>query len=374
MLLLAATLPAKAQYTVTFQLKKLPSYHKAGSPVFVAGTFNNWAPGSSAHGTTGSAIAIRVPEGAHEYKFTQGSWQAGESGPDGAAKANRVLHVVRDTTIEIEISGWLDHFGQQARQSTASKNVHILDTAFFMPQLSRHRRIWVYLPESYAASRKKYAVLYMHDGQNLFDDKTAYAGEWGIDETLDTLGATLPESIVIGIDNGGEKRMNEYSPGSEEFISAGTYASRRITQEGDAYIDFIVKTLKPYIEKKYRIKRGRRYRAIAGSSMGGLISFYAMLRYPKVFGAAGVFSPAFWASSQLMNAIPSKARSLNGRIYFYAGGLEGSSMAPDMLAVFEQMGKLSKAKMTTVIRAEGTHSEAQWRHEFPLLYKWWMTQ
>ena len=243
-----------------------------------------------------------------------------------------------------------------------------------MPQLSRHRRIWVYLPESYAASRKKYAVLYMHDGQNLFDDKTAYAGEWGIDETLDTLGATLPESIVVGIDNGGEKRMSEYSPGSEEFISAGTYASRRIMQEGDAYIDFIVKTLKPYIEKKYRIKKGRRYRAIAGSSMGGLISFYAMLRYPKVFGAAGVFSPAFWASSQLMNAIPSKARSLNGRIYFYAGGLEGSSMAPDMLAVFEQMGKLSKAKMTTVIRAEGTHSEAQWRHEFPLFYKWWMTQ
>ena len=90
MLLLAATLPAKAQYTVTFQLKKLPSYHKAGSPVFVAGTFNNWAPGSSAYGTTGSAIAVRVPEGAHEYKFTQGSWQAGESGPDGAAKADRM--------------------------------------------------------------------------------------------------------------------------------------------------------------------------------------------------------------------------------------------------------------------------------------------
>lgn len=369
MMFLLGAIPAQAQYTVTFQFKNLPTYHTANSSVFVAGSFNNWKPDSTDFGTTNGSLTIRLPKGMYEYKFTRGSWQASETGTSGAAVSNRVLNVESDTTIVVDIKDWADHFPKQEKQSTATKNVHILDTAFFMPQLARHRRITIYLPESYSSTRKKYPVLYMQDGQNVFDEKTAYAGEWGIDKTLNALGSQMGESIVVAVDNGGEKRMSEYSP--YDFTTSGTYASKKISGEGDLYADFLVKTLKPFIQKKYRVKKCRKYQAIAGSSMGGLISFYTMLKYPKAFGAAGVFSPAFWIAPQLKNSISVKAKNVKGRIYFYAGKQEGSRMVPDMLAVFEQMSKHSKAEMTTVIRTDGTHSEAQWRQEFPLFYKWW---
>ncbi|MFN2458421.1 MAG: alpha/beta hydrolase-fold protein [Chitinophagaceae bacterium] len=86
-------------------------------------------------------------------------------------------------------------FSGQPKLNTANKNVHILDTAFFIPQLSRYRRIWIYLPASYNVSREKYPVLYMHDGQNVFDNATSFSGEWGVDEAMDTLGK-IREAIV----------------------------------------------------------------------------------------------------------------------------------------------------------------------------------
>jgi predicted alpha/beta superfamily hydrolase len=104
--------------------------------------------------------------------------------------------------------------------------------------------------------------------------------------------------------------------------------------------------------------------------MGGLISFYAILKYPKEFGGAGVFSPSFWINPQLKNIDPEKAKKVKGKIYFYAGNEEGEHMVPELLSVFEQMRRRSKAKMKTVIRAEGKHNEPTWRAEFPLFYKW----
>ena len=159
------------------------------------------------------------------------------------------------------------------RDSSASKNVHVIDTAFYIPQLNRHRRIWIYLPASYSASRKKYPVLYMHDGQNVFDNATSYAGEWGVDEALDSLGAKPREIIVVAIETGQQTRMSEYSPSDNKYAKA----------EGEAYVDFLVKTLRPYINKHYRTKKCRKYNFIAGSSMGGLISFYALVKYPNKF-------------------------------------------------------------------------------------------
>ena len=201
----------------------------------------------------------------------------------------------------------------------------------------------------------------MHDGQNVFDDATSAYGEWGVDEALDSLGKKHREIIVVAIDNGADKRINEYSPYDMEKYGKG---------EGGAYVDFLVQTLKPYIDKKYRTQKDEKNTFIAGSSMGGLISFYAILKYPKVFGGAGVFSPAFWITPQLKNINPEQAKKVKGKIYFYAGQAEGEQMVPGMLHVFEQMRRYSKAKMQTVIRAEGKHNEPTWRNEFPLFYQW----
>jgi predicted alpha/beta superfamily hydrolase len=354
-----------AQYKVSFVIAKLPAYHKPGDKIYLVGSFNNWNPGDPNFllKTINSkpGITIDLPRGMFEYKFTEGSWDAVESLNGGFPSENRRIDVSSDTVINVEIEHWADHFPKKKRQSTASPNVHILDTAFYMPQLNRYRRVWIYLPESYARSSKKYPVLYMHDGQNIFDDATSGFGEWGVDEALDTLGPQHREVIVIGIDNGADKRLNEYSPYDMEKYGRG---------EGDQYVDFLVQTLKPYVDKHYRTKKDGKNTFIAGSSMGGLISFYAILKYPKVFGAAGVFSPAFWITPQLKKIDPKQAKKVKGKIYFYGGQMESETMVPDMLNVFDQMKRHSKARMETVIRAEGKHNEPAWRKEFPLFYKW----
>ena len=132
-----------------------------------------------------------------------------------------------------------------------------------------------------------------------------------------------------------------------------------------------MKTLKPFIDKNYRTLKDKENSFIAGSSMGGLISLYAVLKYPKVFGGVGIFSPAFWISgTKIFDGIKKQGKKVNSRIYFYGGKQEGETMVPDMLKAFESMAKVSKSKMTTVIRDDGKHNEARWRIEFPLFYDW----
>jgi predicted alpha/beta superfamily hydrolase len=356
-----------AQYKVHFVFKNLPSYHIPTDTIYIAGSFNGWNPKNSRFAIvaqkTKSGTTIDLPMGMFEYKFTLGNWDGVESGLGGLPVENRMVTIERDTTILVEIDHWASHFPRKQIESTATKNVHILDTAFYMPQLNRHRRIWIYLPDSYANTRKNYPVLYMHDGQNLFDAATASFGEWGVDEALDTLGSQYGEMIVVAVDHGGEKRINEYSPFDSAQFGKG---------EGDAYVDFLVQTLMPYINHHYRTKKAAKYTAIAGSSMGGLISFYAALRYPTCFGAAGIFSPAFWMNPQIKEYAAKRASKVKGRMYFYAGQQESESMVPDMLSLFETVHQQSKAEMKTHIRAEGKHSEETWRDEFPRFYDWLM--
>ena len=201
----------------------------------------------------------------------------------------------------------------------------------------------------------------MHDGQNLFNEATSYAGEWGVDESMDSL---RKKSIIVGIDNGQQMRMNEYNPYDHPKYGKG---------EGKKYVEFIAKTLKPYIDKKYRTKKDASNTMISGSSMGGLISLYAVIKYPCVFGKAGVFSPAFWVANSLRTDIatlvkPSTHKHL--RIYFYAGEMENKDMVKDMLYYFERMRKLGGSKMLVRINADGKHDEPTWRAEFPAFYNW----
>ena len=108
------------------------------------------------------------------------------------------------------------------RAPSAGRGVAVLPTPFTIPKLERQRTVRLYLPPSYGQGDKRYPVIYMHDGQNLFDDATSYAGEWGVDETLDQMAAKQGfEAIVIGIDNGAEKRMNELNPWDHSRFGRG---------------------------------------------------------------------------------------------------------------------------------------------------------
>ena len=151
-----------------------------------------------------------------------------ETGPSGSDQGNHVLQIDKDTTVNIIIAGWKDAFPAVPKKHTASANVQVLDSAFWIPQLQRYRRITIYLPPGYKTGLKRFPVLYMHDGQNLFDEYTAGYGEWGVDECLDSL-ITIKKvkpCIVVGIDNG-PHRLTEYNPFYFEQFGKG---------EGDAYV------------------------------------------------------------------------------------------------------------------------------------------
>ncbi len=303
-----------SQFKITFAVKQTTSKHRSDS-VFVAGNFNSWDPGNKEYALNKdqegiSSITISLAPGIYEYKFTRGDWSKGETNSDGSGAPNRLLQVTGNTIVHAEILAWSDEFAQISAQPkhTLSNNVKVMDTAFYIPQLERKRRIWLYLPTGYFTSGKKYSVLYMHDGQNLFDEATSYAGEWGVDDFLDSIFSSgKKEVLVVGVDNGLQKRMTEYNPYNFDKFGKG---------EGNQYVDFLVKDLKPYIDKHYRTLPDKQNTYIAGSSMGGLISLYAVLKYPGKFGGAGIFSPSFWAASGIDSMIIARAKKMNSRLFF----------------------------------------------------------
>jgi predicted alpha/beta superfamily hydrolase len=356
---------AFSQHTVRFSISPLTG-QSLPDTMFIAGSFNGWNPADKNYRVQRDAngnyfFESKFADALYEYKITRGSWARVECRKSGTDIQNRSFKLSSDTTINLVVEEWADHFVKKPRHSTASKNVHVIDTAFRIPQLNRRRRIWIYLPPDYHTSASRYPVLYMHDGQNVFDDSTSFAGEWGVDEMMDSISRKRKEMIVVAVDNGGPKRINEYCPYDMETFGKG---------EGDQYVDFLAETLKPFIDRNYRTKKDKANTYIAGSSMGGLISMYAVLKYPKVFGGAGLFSPAFWVGPKIFNDIETKGKQVNAKIYFYCGGEENDTMEPDMIKAFEEMRGVSRSKMETSVRPEGKHTESVWREEFPLFYLW----
>lgn len=358
---------ASAQFHIKFVIKEQPSAHKTDT-IFIAGSFNVWNPSDNRYkfkvaNSEIPSFDMQLSAGNYEYKFTRGGWAKVETTKDGKGLGNRTLTVTNDSLINISINGWSDDFKFEpvVRKHTASSQVSILDSAFNMPQLNRTRRIWIYLPADYATTKKRFPVLYMHDGQNLFNEATSGFGEWGVDECLDSLFKQgKKECIVIGIDNG-PKRMNEYNP--YEFKPYGN-------GEGEKYVDFLANTLKPYIDKNFRTLSTKENTFIAGSSMGGLISLYAVIKYPAVFGGAGIFSPAFWTAPKLEDELNKTEKKINSKLFFYAGGKESDRMIPDMQKIEADIKAISSSKIYERTDADAKHNEAAWRKYFPEFYNW----
>lgn len=247
-------------------------------------------------------------------------------------------------------------------QSTASKQV----TKFFIaaPQLDTVKTIWVYLPKDYQNSEKRYPVIYMHDAQNLFNAETSYVGEWKVDEYMDTL--TDKESIIVGIEHGNEKRIEELTPYKHEKYGGG---------KGNIYLTFIKNTLKPHIDVSYRTKTDANHTTIFGSSLGGLISFYATLKYPETYGKAGVFSPAFWINPEIFDLVESSEIPESSKFYFLAGTEEGETMIPkleEMLALLKSKG-VKENQLECKIIEGGKHNEKLWSENFGNAYQYLTT-
>lgn len=253
----------------------------------------------------------------------------------------------------------------QTRPHSAGRTVQVISPPLAMPGLDRTRTIRVYLPPGYATDHKRYRVLYMHDGQNLFDDATSFVGEWGVDEAMDALAKSDGiELIVVGIDHGNDKRLSELRPWAHPRFGPA---------EGDAYLDFVVKTVKPFIDSSFRTRSGRKDTGIMGSSLGGLMSDYAMLRHPHVFSRIGIFSPSFWIADDIYPYTEARKLPRATRIYMVVGDNEGEEEADKdkTVARVRQMEALllrsqgRRIALATVVRVGASHNEAAWRREFP---------
>ncbi|MCX6113541.1 MAG: alpha/beta hydrolase-fold protein [Proteobacteria bacterium] len=239
---------------------------------------------------------------------------------------------------------------------------------FYIPQLSTKRRIWIYLPPDYEGSQKRYPVLYMHDGQNLFEDRTSYAGSWHIGSTLDELfkNKKIDGVIIVAVDNAGKNRMCEYNPWEE------------IGGKGTLYADFIVNTLKPYIDNSFRTKPQREFTGVMGSSMGAYISAYIALKNQNIFSKIGLLSPAFWLYKDQLGLFFEQVLIIKPiKIYLSVGTKEGEEeRAKQYLeeTQFVYNFLLNKTGDKNNIRLDiiqgGIHSESEWSEVFREAFTW----
>jgi predicted alpha/beta superfamily hydrolase len=220
------------------------------------------------------------------------------------------------------------------------------------PELRNRRRIDVYLPASYApGSRRRYPVIYMLDGQNLSDPARAFAGTWELPRAMDALASDGLEFIVVGIDNGGDARLAEYSPWSDARHGGG---------QGTTFLRFLVDRLKPRLDRRFRTRPDAASTGIVGSSMGGLLSFYAFFRHRRVFGFAGALSPALWFGDRRVFEYVERGTMPRGRLYLDVGTAEGAEALRDVRRMRRVLLAKSPARGTLrYVEAEG-HPHAEW--------------
>ena len=237
------------------------------------------------------------------------------------------------------------------------------------------REIVVYLPPSLAARGvgaggedrgRRYPVVYFHDGQNVFDARTSFVGEWQADETLELLAGEGLEAIAVAIPNDGDRRMDEYNPWRQHNIFA---KGRRIVGgKGDEYLEWLVGSVKPLIDRSFPTRTEREATGVVGSSMGGLISLYALIAHPQVFGLAGVMSPSVrWNDFGILRLIE-EAPLPRPRIHVDMGGREWRGMMPDARRVRDALiarGWREGRDLQYVEEPYGRHNEGAWARRLP---------
>lgn len=169
--------------------------------------------------------------------------------------------------------------------------------------LNNRREILVYLPAGYRRfSSQRYPVLYLHDGQNIFDAATSFAGvEWGVDETAQGLvrRKLIQPLIIVAVNNMGDERIHEYAP-TRGIITQTEQRKKRSKGLGRKYGQFLTEELKPYIDRKYRTKTDAEFTGLGGSSLGGLITMALGLWFPQKFTRLMVMSPAVWWDNEVI--------------------------------------------------------------------------
>ncbi len=345
---------------VTFRLiaESLPG----DSAAYITGgieQLGQWNPGKVKMEYSGShtwykKVVLSAPT-AVEYKYTLGSWEREGAGADGLPLPNFSKTILRDTLMADTVHAWTNGAQRLTPQHQVTGVLQFHRAMQGKGLADRDVAVW--LPHNYVAnSNTRYPVIYMQDGQNLFDPATSSFGtEWRLDETCDSLinNHAIPPVIVVGIYNTPD-RSAEYAPG----------------EKGNAYMQFVVNTLKPYIDSAYRTMRDEEHTIVGGSSSGGLISFMLAWQYPQVFSKAICMSPALKISDlDYVKVVQASAKKKNLFLYMDVGGagLE-TQLAPgikEMITALKTKGYREGKDFVLITDPEAKHFEAAWAKRFP---------
>ena len=275
-----------------------------------------------------------------------------------------------------ETADWLDYRTARATpDSTVVGDLRVLP-GLASQELAVARDILVHLPAGALTSGRRYPVLYLHDGQNLFDAVTSFVGEWRVDETLADLAVEGLELIVVGIPHGGdERRYIEYTPYRGR---GGGFPSGGL---GSAYLRWVVGTVKPAVDRAFPTRTERAATGIMGSSLGGLISLWAAIQHPETFGLVGSMSTAYPGGQSAILRRLRGLRELPDRLYLDVGGREGSAAPTAAIArrwsagfladarrthdVFTGLGLREPDRLCYVEDPEGIHHESAWAARLP---------
>jgi len=256
----------------------------------------------------------------------------------------------------------------RARGATGDLRLHEFQSRVF--RNTRFLRVW--LPPNYddaENSGRRYPVLYLNDGQNLFEAASSYAGvEWQVDETADRLirEGGVPPMIIVGIDHAGKDRIREYMPHR-------SMNPMMLRVQGRYYPDFLIKEVMPFVGRNYRVAAGPENTGLGGSSLGALIALYTAMVRPGVIGRLLVESPSLWVSHRQTIKESRSVRIWPERIYLGVGTAEAGSaersrsVVDDVreLAAILRRAVLSEKRLRLVIEDGAGHNEAAWAERFP---------
>ena len=236
-----------------------------------------------------------------------------------------------------------------------------------IPKLSgdKKRRVYLYLPRSYDKEpQKRYPVMYMFDGHNVFFDKDAtYGKSWGMGKYMDK---ARKQMIIVAVEcnHEGNGRLQEYSPVDFENDTLG-----RITGKGKSYMQWVIHSLKPFIDRHYRTLPDREHTLICGSSMGGLMSLYAVTVYNKIFSRAACLSPSIWVDQEKVMGLLEQAKVLPDTcIYMDYGSQELNNHLANMDSLAAAVNLLIRKRTNVTFRIVpgGSHCEASWEKQIPI--------
>lgn len=368
--LTAAFSLAQAENVAVTFLVRAP-HSTAGLPIYLAGNFQGWNPGQRDFrlkdlGQGSYRLTVLLPPGRPiQFKFTRGDWSKVEKGPAGQEISNRVFQVLKADTLRCRIAAWADDFPALQPPSTRSGDIRPLK----IPGLFEDRSVLVFLPPGYDRNPdQRYPVLYMFDGQNVFDAATSFAGEWRVDETVQTLvgEGKMQPIIVVGVANGGARRSWEYTPWPDPHFSQGKSGG------GQEHLDLLVKQLVPAVNRTFRTLSGPRHTALAGSSFGGLMTLYAAGELSDTFGLFAALSPSLgWANHRTNDFARRKIRP-GIRLYVDMGGRESDDPSDaslvnlrELAATLKKKGFIEGQDLLVVEDPPAHHNERAWSRRFP---------